>query len=141
MKKTTVPADIKDPALASEGLIRIEWAAKEMPVLRLIKERFNREKPLKGLRISACLHVTTETSNLALTLKEGGAEVVLCASNPLSTQDDAAAALVSEYEIPVYAIEGEDEKTYYEHIHSVLDHTPHITLDDGADLVATIHRE
>ena len=141
MKKTSVPADVKDLALAPEGLLRMEWAAKEMPVLRLIRERFSKEKPLEGLRIAACLHVTTETSNLALTLKEGGAEVVLCASNPLSTQDDAAAALVSEYDIPVYAIEGEDEETYYEHIHSALDHKPHITLDDGADLVATIHRE
>ncbi|MFQ5934408.1 MAG: adenosylhomocysteinase [Dehalococcoidia bacterium] len=141
MAETTIPADIKAPRLASEGVLRIEWAAKEMPVLRLIKERFAKEKPLQGTRISACLHVTTETSNLMLTLREGGAEVALCASNPLSTQDDAAAALVSEYGIPVYAIEGEDEETYYRHIHSTLDHKPHITLDDGADLVATIHRE
>ena len=141
MKKLSVPADIKDYNLASEGVTRIDWAAREMPVLKLISERFAREKPLKGIRISACLHVTTETSNLALTLKAGGAEVVLCASNPLSTQDAAAAALVAEYEIPVFAIKGEDDTTYYQHINSALDHQPHLTLDDGADLVATIHRE
>lgn len=141
MTKTVVPADIKDSSLASEGVARIEWAAKEMPVLRLIKERFAKERPLEGLTISACLHVTTETSNLMLTLKEGGADVALCASNPLSTQDYVAAALVHEYGMPVYAIEGEDDETYYKHIHSTLDHKPHITLDDGADLVATIHKE
>ena len=141
MKSISISAAIKDPDLAAEGLLRIDWAAREMPVLRLIGERFAREKPLKGVRIAACLHITTETSNLALTLKEGGAEVALCASNPLSTQDDAAAALASHYRIPVFAIRGEDEETYYKHIHSVLDHKPHITLDDGADLVATIHQD
>ncbi len=141
MKNTLISAHIKDPSLAAEGMTRIDWAAREMPVLRLIKERFAKEKPLQGTRIAACLHVTTETANLVSSLKEGGAEVVLCASNPLSTQDDVAAALVSEYEIPVFAIKGEDDKTYYEHIHSTLDMKPHITLDDGADLVATIHQE
>jgi len=132
--------DIKDASLAGEGKLRIEWAAKEMPVVNLIKERFGREKPLAGVRISACLHITTETANLALTLKEGGAEVVLCASNPLSTQDDVAAALV-DYDIPVNAIKGEDNETYYRHIITALKHKPHITMDDGADLVSTLHKE
>ena len=132
--------DIKDPSLAREGKLRIEWAAKEMPVVKLIKERFGKEKPLAGVRISACLHITTETANLALTLKEGGAEVVLCASNPLSTQDDVAAALV-DYDIPVNAIKGEDNETYYRHIITALKHKPHITMDDGADLVSTLHKE
>ncbi len=141
MAKTSIPSDIKDPSLAADGVVRIEWAAKEMPVLRLIQERFARERPLEGLTIAACLHVTTETSNLILTLKEGGADVSLCASNPLSTQDYAAAALVHEYGVPVYAIEGEDDETYYKHIGSTLDHKPNITLDDGADLVATIHKD
>ena len=141
MKNLLVSADIKDPSLAPDGVVRIDWAAREMPVLRLIRERFAKEKPLQGLRVSACLHITTETSNLALTLKEGGAEVTLCASNPLSTQDDAAAALVAEYGIPVFAIKGEDEKTYYKHVNSALDNKPHVTLDDGADLVATIHQD
>ena len=141
MAKTSIPSDIKDPSLAADGVVRIEWAAKEMPVLRLIQERFARERPLEGLTIAACLHVTTETSNLILTLKEGGADVSLCASNPLSTQDYAAAALVHEYGVPVYAIEGEDDETYYNHIGSTLDHKPNITLDDGADLVATIHKD
>ena len=141
MAKTSIPSDIKDPSLAADGVVRIEWAAKEMPVLRLIQERFARERPLEGLTIAACLHVTTETSNLILTLKEGGADVSLCASNPLSTQDYAAAALVHEYGVPVYAIEGEDDETYYKHIGSTLDHNPNITLDDGADLVATIHKD
>ena len=130
--------DIKDPSLASEGKKRIEWAAREMPVIGQIKDRFAREKPLKGVRISACLHITTETANLALTLKKGGADIMLCASNPLSTQDDVAAALV-EYGIPVNAIRGEDEKTYYKHINTVLDAKPHLTVDDGADLVTTLH--
>ncbi len=130
--------EIKDPALAGAGKSRIEWAYREMPVLKLIKERFTAEKPLKGVRISACLHVTTETANLALTLKEGGADVVLCASNPLSTQDDAASALV-EYGIPTSAIKGEDEATYYRHVNTALDHAPQLTVDDGADLVTTLH--
>jgi adenosylhomocysteinase len=132
--------DIKDPALAPEGKLRIGWAGKEMPVVRSIKERFSREKPLKGVRISACLHVTTETANLALALQEGGAEVILCASNPLSTQDDVTAALV-EYGIPVNAIKGEDNDTYYRHIVTALEHKPHITMDDGADLVSTLHKD
>ena len=119
----------------------MDWAAREMPVLRQIQERFSKEKPLEGLRISACLHVTTETSNLILTLKEGGAEVALCASNPLSTQDDVAAALVSNHSVPIFAIKGEDDKVYYDHLNSALDHKPHLTLDDGADLVATVHRD
>lgn len=133
--------DIKDLDLAPAGRRRIEWAAREMPVLRLIRGRFSEEKPLSGVRISACLHITTETANLARTLQAGGADVVLTASNPLSTQDDAAAALVSYYEIPVFAIKGEDNETYYEHIYAALDHKPHITMDDGADLVSTLHKE
>jgi len=140
-KRTTAKSDIKDPSLAPQGLLRIEWASREMPVLKLIRERFAREKPLKGVRLSGCLHVTTETANLALVFKEGGAELALCASNPLSTQDDVTAALVTEYGIPVYAIKGEDTDTYYRHIHAALDHKPHVTLDDGADLVSTIHKE
>ena len=130
--------DIKDKSLAEAGRQRIEWAFREMPVVGLIRERFAREKPLKGLRISACLHVTTETANLALTLKAGGADLILCASNPLSTQDDAAAALV-EYDIPTNAIKGEDETTYYKHINTAIDHKPQLTVDDGADLVTTLH--
>jgi len=133
--------DVKDPALASQGRSHTEWAAQEMPVLRLIRERFEREKPLQGVRISACLHVTSETANLALTLKAGGADVVLCASNPLSTQDDVAAYLAVEEGVPVFAIKGEDRQTYYRHIHAALEHKPQITLDDGADLVSTLHRE
>src|SRR5436305_7467398 len=136
---TSTFGDIKDPSLASRGKDRIEWAAKEMPVLRLIRERFAKDLPLKGLRMSGCLHITTETANLAITLKAGGAELVLCASNPLSTQDDVAAALVTQYGIPTYAIKGEDEQTYYRHIHAALDHLPHMTMDDGCDLVSTIH--
>lgn len=132
--------DIKDANLATGGRYRIEWAEQEMPVLRAIRERFEREKPLKGLRIAACLHVTTETANLMRTLQAGGADVVLAASNPLSTQDDVAASLVVHDEIPVYAIKGEDNETYYKHIETVLDHKPHITMDDGADLVSTIHK-
>ena len=134
-------ADIKDPSLAQAGLVRIEWAGREMPVLKLLMERFGREKPLMGVRLGACLHITTETANLALVLQAGGAEPALCASNPLSTQDDVAAALVQEYGIPVFAIKGEDNDTYYQHINAVLDHGPHITMDDGADLVSTIHKE
>ncbi|HEC36537.1 MAG TPA: adenosylhomocysteinase, partial [Anaerolineae bacterium] len=133
--------DIKDLDLAPAGRLRIEWAEREMPVLRLIRERFAKEKPLAGVRLSACLHITTETANLARTLQAGGAEVVLTASNPLSTQDDVAAALVSYCEIPVFAIKGEDNETYYKHIHAALDHRPHITMDDGADLVSTLHKE
>ena len=133
--------DVKDLDLAPAGRLRIEWAEREMPVLRLIRERFAKEKPLAGVRLSACLHVTTETANLARTLQAGGAEVVLTASNPLSTQDDAAAALVSYYEIPVFAIKGEDNETYYKHIHAALDHQPQITMDDGADLVSTLHKK
>jgi S-adenosylhomocysteine hydrolase len=136
----TVEHDVKSLDLAPGGRYRIDWAEQEMPVLRAIRERFEREKPLKGLRVSACLHVTTETANLMHTLQAGGADVVLCASNPLSTQDDVAAALVSHYEIPVYAIKGEDNNTYYDHIKAGLDHKPHITMDDGADLVSTIHK-
>jgi len=131
--------DIKDINLASKGRLRIEWAGMSMPVLTSIRERFAREKPLKGLRLSACLHVTTETANLLTTLKAGGAEVVACASNPLSTQDDVAAALVADDEIPVFAIKGEDHATYYSHILSALKHQPHLTMDDGADLVGSIH--
>jgi adenosylhomocysteinase len=133
--------DIKDINLAEGGRRRINWAEREMPVLRLIRERFEKEKPLEGVRLSACLHVTTETANLARTLQAGGADVVLTASNPLSTQDDVAAALVNIYEIPVYAIKGEDNVTYYKHISAALDHKPHITMDDGADLVSTLHSE
>jgi adenosylhomocysteinase len=131
--------DIKDLSLAQEGKLRIDWAGKEMPVVKLISERFGREKPLAGVRISACLHITTETANLALALKEGGAKVILCASNPLSTQDDVAAALV-DYGIPVNAIRGEDNETYYKHIITALEHKPQITMDDGADLVSTLHK-
>jgi len=133
--------DIKDSRLAEGGRRKIEWAEREMPVLRLIRERFEKERPLSGFRLSACLHVTTETANLMHTLHQGGADVVLTASNPLSTQDDVAAALVSHYEIPVYAIKGEDNITYYKHINAALDHQPHITMDDGADLVSTIHKD
>lgn len=133
--------DIKDINQAEGGRRRIEWAEREMPVLRLIRERFAEEKPLKGIRVSACLHVTTETANLMRTLQEGGADVVLTASNPLSTQDDVAAALVNQYEIPVFAIKGESNTVYYKHISAALDHKPHMTMDDGADLVSTIHKE
>ncbi len=136
----TVEHDVKSLELATGGRYRIEWAEQEMPVLRSIRERFEREKPLAGVRVSACLHVTTETANLMHTLQVGGADVVLCASNPLSTQDDVAASLVSHYEIPVYAIKGEDNDVYYEHITAALDHKPHVTMDDGADLVGTIHK-
>jgi adenosylhomocysteinase len=130
--------DIKDLSLAEHGRKRIDWAENEMPVLRLIRERFEKERPLKGLRLSACLHVTAETANLARTLAAGGADVVLCASNPLSTQDDVAAALVAYEEIPVYAIKGEDNQTYYNHLKAALDHNPQVTMDDGADLVTGV---
>ncbi len=132
--------DIKDPGLAEGGRYRIEWAAKEMPVLKLIREQFEKERPLEGLRLSACLHVTTETANLMHTLQVGGADIVLTASNPLSTQDDVAASLVTHYEIPVYAIKGEDDETYYRHLEAAIAHKPHITMDDGADLVSEIHK-
>ena len=130
--------DVKDLSLAEAGRQRIEWAYREMPVVRLIRERFTAEKPLKSIRISGCLHITTETANLALALQAGGAEVILCASNPLSTQDDVAAALVDDG-IPTNAIKGEDETTYYRHINNALDTKPHLTIDDGADLVTTLH--
>ena len=136
----TVEHDVKNLDLSMGGRYRIEWAEHEMPVLRAIRERFAKEKPLQGVRVSACLHVTTETANLMHTLQVGGADIVLCASNPLSTQDDVAASLVSHYEIPVYAIKGEDNSTYYDHIKAALDHKPHMTMDDGADLVSTIHK-
>ena len=131
--------DIQDINLAEKGRLRIEWAGMSMPVLKRIGERFEVEKPLKGLRISACLHVTTETAGLVKALKAGGAEVVLCASNPLSTQDDVAASLVADDEIPVFAIKGEDNAAYYDHILSALKHKPHLTMDDGADLVSSLH--
>ncbi|HEY8477586.1 MAG TPA: adenosylhomocysteinase, partial [Chloroflexota bacterium] len=131
--------DVRDLALAPRGKLRIEWAEGQMPVLRLIRERFRQERPLDGLRVAACLHVTTETANLAITLRDGGARVALCASNPLSTQDDVAASLVADYGISVFAIRGEDSATYYRHIESALAIKPHITMDDGADLVTTLH--
>jgi len=130
--------DVKDIGLAPKGKLRIEWANQWMPVLQLIRKRFSKERPLEGVRISACLHVTTETANLAITLRDGGAQVTLCASNPLSTQDDVAASLVQDYQIPVFAIKGEDHDTYYRHIQSALENRPQITMDDGADLVTTV---
>ncbi len=133
--------DIRDIRLADKGRFRMEWAAREMPVLALLEQRFAKERPLQGARISACLHVTSETANLVRVLQAGGADVVLTASNPLSTQDDIAATLVAHYEVPVYAIKGEDNATYYAHIKAALDHRPHITMDDGADLVSTLHKE
>ena len=138
---THVPHDVTDLSLTEEGVRRIEWADREMPVLRLIRERFEREQPLKGIRIAACLHVTTETANLMRTLKAGGAQVVLAASNPLSTKDDVAAALVSEYGIPVFARRGEDRDTYYAHLNAVADTHPQLTMDDGCDLVSLLHSE
>jgi len=132
--------DVKDTNLAEGGRLRMEWAEREMPVLRSILARFNKEKPLKGMRVSACLHVTTETANLMKTLQAGGADVVLTASNPLSTQDDVAAALVSIHEIPTFAIKGESNEVYYKHINAALDHNPHLTMDDGADVVSTLHK-
>jgi adenosylhomocysteinase len=133
--------DVKDIELAESGRKRIEWAEKEMPVLRLTRERFERERPLEGLRLSACLHVTSETANLMRTLAAGGADTVLCASNPLSTQDDVAASLVAHDNIPVYAIKGEDNETYYGHLQSALDHNPQVTMDDGADLVSGVLKQ
>jgi adenosylhomocysteinase len=137
----TTRYDVKDLALADQGRKRMEWAEQEMPVLRLLRERFTRERPLQGVRLSACLHVTTETGNLMKTLAAGGADVVLCASNPLSTQDDLAAALVAHEEIPVYAIKGESNDVYYQHIKAALDHNPQITMDDGADLVSGVLKD
>ncbi len=134
-----VKHDVKDLKLAPKGRLRMEWSGRFMPVLNSIKTKFAKEKPLKGVRIAACLHVTTETGNLMETLKAGGADVRLTASNPLSTQDDLAAALVKFHNIPVFSIKGEDNATYYRHIHSALDHKPHVTMDDGADLVTIIH--
>lgn len=134
-------SDVKNLKLAPEGKKRIEWAWSQMDVLSLIKKRFSKEKPLKGIKLAACLHVTAETANLMITLKEGGADVSLCASNPLSTQDDVAASLVSDYGIPTFAIRGEDRKSYYQHLNDVLDFHPHITTDDGADLVTLLHTE
>ncbi len=136
---TTQRYDVKDLALAPEGVRRIAWVDRQMPVLAAIRERFEREQPLAGHRISACLHVTTETANLARTLAAGGADVVLCASNPLSTQDDVAAALVEEYGVGVFAIKGEDNDTYYRHIEAAVDHRPHLTMDDGADVIGVLH--
>ncbi|HCM73735.1 MAG TPA: adenosylhomocysteinase, partial [Armatimonadetes bacterium] len=141
METTTVASHIADANLADAGRNRIEWAERDMPVLRAIRERFAKEKPLAGQRITACLHVTTETANLMRTLKEGGAEVALCASNPLSTQDDTAAALVHHYGISTFAIKGEDHETYYRHIHQALDIRPTLTMDDGADTVGLIHND
>src|ERR687891_896499 len=139
---TTAPRhDVKDIGLAPAGVTRIEWADRQMPVLAAIRERFERERPLDGYRISACLHVTTETANLARTLQAGGADVLLCASNPLSTQDDVAAALVAEYGVPVFAIKGEDDDTYYSHITAAVDHHPHMTMDDGADVIGVLHKD
>lgn len=133
--------DVKDLSLASEGRLRIEWAERDMPVLRRIRERFREDKPLQGMRVGACLHVTTETANLMITLKAGGAKVALCASNPLSTQDDVAASLVKHEKIPVFAVRGEDNDTYYSHISSLLDLKPQVTMDDGADLISVLHSE
>ena len=138
---TEVGHDIKDAALAAKGVLRIEWAEREMPVLRSIRERFGEERPLEGVRLGACLHVTTETANLMRTLAAGGASIALCASNPLSTQDDVAAALVHEYGVPTYAIKGEDRDTYYRHLNAVIDSLPQITMDDGADVVGLLHGE
>ena len=136
---TTKRHDVKDLALAPEGVARIEWADWQMPVLAAIRERFAEEQPLAGYRISACLHVTSETANLMRALKAGGADIVLCASNPLSTQDDVAAALVDAYDIAVFAIKGEDNDTYYRHIEAAVDHKPQLTMDDGADVIGVLH--
>ena len=133
--------DVKDLRLAPQGRMRVEWAEESMPVLRLVRKRFAKERPLRGVRIAACLHVTTETANLMQTLQAGGADIRLCASNPLSTQDDTAASLVAHDHIPVFAIKGEDKKTYYRHLHDALGHHPTVTMDDGCDLVSTLHSE
>ena len=139
MELTTIASHIADDSLASAGGLRVEWAERFMPVLRQIRERFEQDRPLEGVRVSACLHVTTETANLMRTLQAGGADVLLCASNPLSTQDDVAAWLVEQLGIPVYAICGEDNETYYQHIQAALAHRPTVTMDDGADLVGALH--
>src|SRR6266576_3161512 len=136
---TTKRFDVKDLALAAEGVRRIEWADRQMPVLAAIRERFEREQPLSGCRFLSCVPVTTETANLMRTLTAGGADVVLCASNPLSTQDDVAAALVEEFDISVFAIKGEDNETYYQHIEAAVDHKPQLTMDDGADVIGVLH--
>ena len=141
MTSSQTAGDVRDLSLAQDGVNRIEWAEREMGVLRLVKERFEQEQPLSGYKFSLCLHVTTETANLAMTLKAGGGDLVLCASNPLSTQDDVAAALVKEYGIPTYSIKGEDNDTYYRHINAALDHQPNYTMDDGADLVTSLHTQ
>ena len=136
-----VKCDIKDKSLAPKGKLRIEWADNQMPVLKMIRERFEKEKPLAGLKMSCCLHVTTETANLMRTLKAGGADIVLCASNPLSTQDDVAASLVVDYGISVFAKKGEDTETYYDHLKAAIEHGPDITQDDGCDLVGLLHKD
>ena len=141
MQSSDFKGDVKDLSLASTGVQRIEWAAREMAVVLQIRDRFSRERPLDGVRIAVCSHVTTETANLALTLQAGGADAVVCASNPLSTQDDVAAALVAEYEIPTYSIRGEDNATYYKHMRAAIDHEPQVMIDDGADLATTVHSE
>jgi adenosylhomocysteinase len=141
MATTTPQHDVKDLSLAADGVTRILWADRQMPVLAAIRERFEREQPLAGYRVSACLHVTSETANLARTLQAGGADLLLCASNPLSTQDDVAAALVAEYGISVFAIRGEDDGTYYSHINAAADHHPQLTMDDGADVIGVLHKE
>ena len=141
MSSPQASGHVKDLSLAAEGIKRIEWAAREMPVIEIIKERFAKEKPLEGIRMAGCLHITTETANLAIALKAAGADLVMCASNPLSTQDDVAAALVQEYGIPTYSIKGEDDATYHSHIKAVLDHHPQVTMDDGADLVTALHKD
>jgi len=141
MVRSTIEHDVKDLSLADDGVNRIEWAAREMPVIRLIRERFAKDRPLAGLRISACLHVTSETANLMLALRDGGADVTLCASNPLSTQDEVAAALTAMHGVPTFAIRGEDDQTYYSHINAALAHEPQLTMDDGADLVAVLHKD
>src|SRR5215208_3387041 len=141
MTVTTTEYDVKDIGLAERGLLKIEWAGAEMPVLELIRERFRKERLLEGMRLSACLHVTSETANLAITLRDGGAQIVLCASNPLSTQDDVAAALAGEHGIATYAIKGEDDATYYQHIDAALAQGPNLTMDDGADLLTVLHTQ
>ena len=141
MESKLTDGDVKDPSLANEGVNKILWSARDMPVIGLIRERFAKERPLEGVRVSGCLHITSETANLALAMRDGGAQVALCASNPLSTQDDVAAALVGEYGIPTFAIKGEDSDTFYRHINSALNQGPQVTLDDGADLVTTLHKD
>src|SRR6476619_5661170 len=133
--------DVKDLGLADAGKRKIEWAQQQMPVLQLIRKRFIKEQPLKGLRVSACLHVTSETANLMIALRDGSADVVLCASDPLSTQDEVAASLNRDFNIPTYAIKGEDNQTYYSHLRAALDHKPQMTMDDGCDLVSLLHKE